>query len=177
MTNTLALGNRCNACGHERKTRNLRYDPDTFMPYCENPWVCNENHPNSPKNLIKNQKETDLLTYVDATEAHKKHLTGNLNKESMQLIYRIMQKPLTIRIQDPEMAQFLAEFQGKAEKENLSETVRYCIQLVKENAGQFYNDHKEAMVEVHKAQNIEEVIKKVEAESDDKVTETDKWAF
>ena len=139
----LTLGKSCAACGKERKTKYLRYDAETFKPYCENPYICNDLHPNSVKNLITNQTEIGLLTYEQASEGYKAYLMSSYNNgDVVSRIQAILTKPSNIRVQDPEMAKFLVEFQDEQGLKTLSETIRYCVQVVKDNKNQFNNEYR-----------------------------------
>lgn len=117
----------CHACGKERKSRNLLYDAETLYGYCKNPYICNELHPNSNKNLIANAKEADLVALEDATESYNEKLHEVYGDESIvALIQRLMTHPVTIRIGDVPMARFLAEL-STSETDNMTEAIRYCV--------------------------------------------------
>lgn len=137
-----ALGRICAACGAERKKKGIKYDPNTLIPYCENPYICNENHPNSPKNLIARGSELKLVSYAEAQELFKKYLELHQpTPERAEKIRRMTTQPSTFRIGDPKLAEFLLNLQEEFKFSSISDTIRYCIELVMENRGRFYADH------------------------------------
>lgn len=170
MTNVpaLALGKVCAACGKERKSKALKYDPATFLPYCDNPYICSDDHPNSPKNLIQNQKETALFDLAQANEAYRKHLKVQYaNSDTVEKIHRMLTHPTTIRIQDPDMAVFLVDLEEELGLDNLSDTIRYCIQVVKENNGVFRKEYQAIAQDKKESEAIDKAIKQVEDDDDD----------
>jgi hypothetical protein len=121
------LGVQCVACGTKRRHKNLRYHPQTFSPYCENPYVCTEEHPNSPINLIKSQKQTTLLSYEEAKVLYSTGVVSDLSDR----VGRLLNNPLTVRITSVEMAEFLVR-QSDLSGQNISELVRSFIQSMME---------------------------------------------
>lgn len=166
-SSVLTLGKSCAACGKERKSKYLMYDPETLKPYCENPYICNDEHPNSNKNLIKYQKVIQLIGYEDASEAFRLQLMESYknDKDVVSRIQAILTKPSNIRIQDPELAKFLVEFQDAQGFDSLSETFRYCVQVVKDNRNQFINEHREAVEEHRKDQAAIEIVRELQSEN------------
>jgi hypothetical protein len=163
LTKALALGSSCAACGAGRKAKNLRYDPQTFLPYCDAPHICNENHPNSHLNLIKRQAVADLVSSEEIKEAYQQHLLENYtNSDAAGKIHRLMLKPTTIRIMDPDMAEYLVNLQEDKGLASLAETIRYCIQVMMENQGTFYKEHQEQAREVEKVEQAAEAVKELE---------------
>jgi hypothetical protein len=98
-----ALGIQCNACGVKRRHKNLRYHPETFFAYCENPYTCNDENPNSPSNVIKRKGKIDMLTHEEAEFAN----AANIKSTKSDRIKRLLNSPLTVRIQSVDMAEFL----------------------------------------------------------------------
>jgi hypothetical protein len=170
----LALGKVCAACGKERKSKALRYDTESFNPYCDNPYICNDEHPNSVKNLIQNQKETVLVPHEDAVNAYREHLSA-VYKDSdiVQKIHRMLTDPITIRVQKPEMAKFLVEFQQENDLDSLSETIRYCVEVVMENRGMFIKEHRDAKAELKRVETVKEAIQEVVKPKDVTVPDDD----
>lgn len=163
LQKALALGSTCAACGAGRKAKNLRYDPNTFLPYCDAPHICNEEHPNSPKNLIKRQAIMELFTADDIREAYQKHLLDSyVNTDSAMKIHRLMIKPTTIRILDPEMAEYLINLQEEKEFDSLAETMRYCVQIMMENNSMSLQEMREQENERVKAAIAAETVKELE---------------
>lgn len=163
LTKALALGSSCAACGAGRKAKNLRYDPQTFLPYCDAPHICNEQHPNSPLNLIQRQAVAELVTSEQIKEAYQQHLIENYtDSDAAGKIHRLMLKPTTIRIMDPDMAEYLVNLQESKGLASLAETIRYCIQVMMENQGVFYKEHKEKAEEHRKVEQAAEAVKELE---------------
>lgn len=164
MIQTLSLGKVCTACGKERKPANLKFDPDGFMPYCATQFLCNEKHPNSVPNIIVNMKEVDLLTYDEALAAYKAHLnTIYIDTGLVKKMQKLLEKPISLRFQDPATVEFLITLQAEKSFPTMTETVKYCIEVVMESKGQFYTDHKEAAEEVRKEEEMVEALAEVEA--------------
>jgi len=159
----LTLGKICAACGKERKGKLLMYDPATFTPYCANPYICCDEHPNSPGNLIERQKEFKLVDADTANEAFKKHLLDVYEDKSVvESIQKLLVKPITIRILTPEMAKFLIDYAEEHGIENQSEAIRSCIQTVMENRGQFVNEYREEKVKKKKIETAKSVVDKLD---------------
>lgn len=154
-----ALGKVCAACGVERKRKSMMYHPDNFMPYCENPYICNSEHPNSPKNLIARGYELKLLPFE---EAQKWIAFNHPDKERAQRIRRMVARPTTIRIGSPEMAQFLLDLQDRFQFDSISDTVRYCIRKLMEAEEGFFHEYKKLEEEQEEERQFEEVKKEVE---------------
>ena len=117
------LGVQCVACQARRKHKGLRYHPETFEPYCENPYLCNEQHPNSPVNLISRKTQVHLYTYE---EAQSKYVAEAIFEKSDKL-KRLLNQPVTFRITSAEMAEFLVD-ESEATGQSISEIVRGYIQ-------------------------------------------------
>jgi hypothetical protein len=142
ITRAVALGKVCAACGKERKKKGILYDPTTFMPYCDNPWVCNDEHPNSPKNLIARGGELELIALEEAELKFNQYvITNQPDKEIADKIRKMVKNPTTVRIGDPRTAEFILEVQKKFAFNSVAEAIRYCIETVRENEGQFYKDY------------------------------------
>jgi hypothetical protein len=117
------LGIQCNACGVKRRHKNLRYDSKTFFAYCENPYVCNDDNPNSPSNVIKRKGKVDMLTYEEAKFAN----TANIKSTTSDRIKRLLNSPLTVRIQSVDMADFLVR-ESENKNQTVSELVRKLVE-------------------------------------------------
>ena len=139
ITRAVALGKTCTACSKERKKKGILYHPDTFMPYCDNPYVCNSDHPNSPVNLIKRGDELKLIPLEEAEHKFNQHIVLNQpDKDIADKIRKMVKNPTTVRIGDPRTAEFILELQKQYAFGSVAETIRYCIELVRENEGTFY---------------------------------------
>lgn len=180
MTNQpVALGSTCAACGAGRKVRNLRYDPNTFLPYCEKTHICNDDHPNSYLNVIVRGKITDLVTAEEISGAYQAHLISQYDPEMAEKLHRIVVKPTTLRIMDPEMAEYLVNLQKELALPSLAETIRHCIQLNMENEGAYFREKREVVKETKKEEAVQTLAEELEKEP---VTVPDKpneegWEF
>jgi hypothetical protein len=162
QTGTLTLGKTCTACGKERKGKALRYDPITFDPYCENAYICNDQHPNSPKNLIERQAEFVLVGAEEANEAYKAHLLDVYEDKSVvEQIQKMLTHPITIRILTPAMAKFLIDYAHENETASQSDAIRNCVQTVMDNKNQFVNEHRELEKEDKKKKTAKAVAEEV----------------
>lgn len=158
-----ALGRVCNACGVERRKKNIAYDPTNFMPYCDNPYICNEDHPNSPKNLIARGAELQLLSYEEAQAKFADWVAmSHPDREIAEKIRRMVMYPISVRIGDPGLAQFILEFQQEFQMDSISDTIRYCVQRMREARHGFYTDHKQLAQEKAEAERMEQVQQEVE---------------
>jgi hypothetical protein len=119
------LGVQCTACGTKRKHKGLRYHPETFLPFCENAWVCSDTHPNSPINLIKRQSQLALLEYHEASTAYG---NGVVTVHSDKL-RRLLNNPLTVRITSVDMAEFLIR-ESETSQNTISDLVRGFIETM-----------------------------------------------
>lgn len=152
-----ALGKVCTACGAERKKKGMiLYRSTDFMPFCQDFYFCNDDHPNSPKNVLANQGLTELIPFEQAQEAFKGWLdVHHSDPAQVKKIRQMVERPITLRIGSPELAQFLLDIQSEFNMSSLSDAIRYCIQSVKGNRGQFYTDHKVLKEEKVKQENYE----------------------
>jgi hypothetical protein len=153
ITRAVALGKVCAACGKERKKKGIMYDPETFMPYCDNPYVCNDKHPNSPVNLIARGGELKLIALEEAELKFNQYVVMNQpDKEIAEKIRKMVKNPTTVRIGDPRTAEFILELQKKFAFGSVAEAIRYCIETVRENEDTFYKDY----VKAEQEKDIEE---------------------
>lgn len=128
----VVLGSVCSACGAVRKIRNLRYDLEDFMPYCHSPYICNEHHVNSERNLILRKAVKPLVGYDEAKEGYEQYLLSTYdNQVEAERLKRLMLRPTTIRVMDQEMAKYLIRLQDERGL-GISEAVRYCIESMME---------------------------------------------
>jgi hypothetical protein len=138
------LGKICSACGRERsKTKSILFDPKTLQPYCESPYICNTEHPNSIPNLLDRGAELKLIPLSEAQKLFKEHLIKTVGDPTkIARIRSMVDKLMTIRIGDPGLATFILELQSAYKLSSVSDAIRYCIQTMKDNQGQFYSDLK-----------------------------------
>ena len=89
------LKKTCKACGKDRKKSKIMYD-DYINAYCKNTHECNNEHPNSTINLIKNGKMIPLYDHDKAVEMFTKQNTSETIK--------YMASPITLRLSSVEQA-------------------------------------------------------------------------
>lgn len=164
------LGKACAACGTSRKVKNLRYDPNTFLGYCENPYICNSDHPNAPAKVhlrgIKGEQGEIFLTSLAEAENfyREKLMIDEPNSEKVQLIKRVLESPVSVRITSPDVAKFLVELHDEFGFKTISETVRYCVQALKESKDGYYNDYKKIEQDHQEEVKVQEFVKELEQE-------------
>jgi len=144
------LGTQCVACGTRRKHKNLVYDAEHFQAYCENAYLCNQEHPNSPIKLIKRQTVVDMISYEQARADFK----ATIVVEVADKVKRILTYPLSIRIHDPDMANFLVKH-AEITEQNVSDLVRGFIQTMMERYDNFTSSDKPKTTPVAKPKPIE----------------------
>jgi hypothetical protein len=117
------LKKTCNACGKDRKRVKLVYD-EGFRAYCLKPHECNEEHPNSTSNLIRNGRQATLFDYDTTVKKFASENTGET--------VRLLDAPVTIRLTDIKQAQFI-EQQCRARQVTTSEFIRSLIDAAMSN--------------------------------------------
>lgn len=128
MKSNIILGKSCVACNKERKGRVLRYDPKTLYAYCDNPYICDsEDHPNSELNIVKRGKSLTLISHEEAVEAYKQELLTVHNVDQVKRIQAILTKPVTIRVQDAEMAEFIVKYQNDYLYKSVADVFRVAV--------------------------------------------------
>lgn len=164
MSGTIAaLGKVCTACNTDRKKKSILYHPDTLMPYCEHPYICNEEHPNSPKNLITRGTEIQLIPFEEAQEKFTNWLLMNQpDKEKAEAIRRMVTMPTTIRIGSPDLARFILDLKEELQFSSISDTIRYCVQQMKEAEHAYYHKYQELEEKQEVEKRVEEAIKEIE---------------
>lgn len=163
ITRAVALGKTCSACGKERKKKGILYHPETFMPFCDNPWVCNDDHPNSPKNLIARGGELELIQLEEAELKFNQQVVLNQpDPEIATKIRKMVKNPTTVRIGDPRTAEFILELQKKFAFGSVAEAIRYCIETVRENEDTFYKDYVKAEQEKEADEQEQDLVAELE---------------
>lgn len=124
------LSRVCKACGKERKKKGLiMYTEDTLTPYCNNPYICNDKHPNSPANLVTRHSVVELIPYETASIIMEERLKSKYADRGIyDMVAKILETPSTVRISEPEMAEFLVGIMLEYGFESKSDAIRYCIQ-------------------------------------------------
>lgn len=155
MTNTK---NNCTACGAERKKKGIAYHPFTFDPYCSNPYICNEKHPNSPQELIKRGEQLDLIDSDNVAQKYAEFLSLTHSPQHAERIRKMISQPITVRISQSSVAGALVQMQESLGLSNISETIRHCIQIAID-INQNFEQKKEVLQE---EKTKTDTIKKVE---------------
>lgn len=119
------LGKHCVACGKMRKK--LMYHPETLAPYCVSPYICTVHHPNSVDQVLERGKEIKFIDLETAIREHKEKLIENYNREEVERIRRLATQPQSIRLSDPEIAEFIVSIMKTESLSSVSEAVRYCV--------------------------------------------------
>lgn len=117
---------RCTACNKELNKKEVVYTEDK-RPYCQNPFQCNENHPNSVQNILARGGAVDLYTEDELENNIFDRL--NISDEMKDRILKVATKPQSIRLSKYEIAYYLIALQEERELASISEAVRYCVQL------------------------------------------------
>src|SRR5213079_2289087 len=159
------LGKICTACGQERKKKDmLAFHPETFEPYCVSYYFCNEEHPNSPKNMALNitkyppYGEIQLLAYDEAKEKYESWvMTHHENPEKVKKIRKMVSSPMTLRLQEPGLAEFILDLKEEMQFSSVSDTIRFCINRMQEEHGGFHHKQAELKQEAREEKNLQEV--------------------
>lgn len=114
---------KCVACGKERVMKELLYTADKEL-VCINPFQCNENHPNSVKNILKRGDAVKLYTAAELEDNIYEQL--NIDDETKAHIERLL-KPQSIRLSKVAIAHYLIELQKYRGLASISEAIRYCV--------------------------------------------------
>jgi hypothetical protein len=117
---------KCTACGKEHTKKEIIYTEDK-LPYCGNPFTCNDAHPNSIKNILANQGAVKMFTEEEL--AVNNFETLNVTAEMKERIMKIATKPQSIRLSKLEIAHYLIMLQDTKKLSSISEAVRYCVSL------------------------------------------------
>jgi hypothetical protein len=161
------LGRTCNACNKTRKSNLLSYDQQTLSAYCNTSYICNENHPNSVKNLIKNQRETNLISYDQA----KQLFDDSIIDQDRSQINRMLNNPITLRLQNADMVKFLIDLQEVTKSKSIGNAIRFCI----ENTMKSMNNIDTTVEVVRDEQQFQETLQTVEVEEVE--DDENKWVF
>lgn len=120
---------KCNACFKELGKKDVVYTEDK-QPYCVNPFVCNEFHPNSVNNIIARGGAVRMFTEEELeTNIFDKY---NVSDEMKERVMKVANKPQSIRLSKYDIAYYLLQLQATRELSSISEAVRYCVGLAME---------------------------------------------
>jgi hypothetical protein len=119
---------KCTACGKDLVKKDTLYTKDR-MPYCNNTLTCNDDHPNSVKNILARQGAEQMFT-EDELE-HNIFEDLNVTDEMKERIMKIATKPQSIRLSKVDISYYLIQLQDHHNLASLSEAIRYCVHLAK----------------------------------------------
>jgi Arc/MetJ-type ribon-helix-helix transcriptional regulator len=74
----------------------------------------------------------------------------------------MVERPISIRIGSPDMAQFLVALQDEQNFSSISDAVRYCVQMVMNHNEEYFNQYKEMQTQIQKERYDQEVAKELE---------------
>lgn len=117
---------KCHACGRELARKEALYTEDR-LSYCNNPLVCNDEHPNSVKNILARQGAARMFTEEDLENNLFENL--NVSPEMKDRIMKIATKPQSIRLSKVDIAYYLIQLQDKHQFSSLSESIRHCVHV------------------------------------------------
>lgn len=159
----ITLGKKCAACGTERQIKKVMYHPESLEPYCESPYKCNDDHPNSPKNIIA---RSEYLVMLPFEEAQKRFLAwlklNHPDLEETERIRKMCSFPISIRITDVAMAQFLLSLEKKMEFKSMSNTIKYCIESLMNAKDGYYTEKRQIQEKIREQKKTEEIVQSVE---------------
>lgn len=118
----------CTACGTSRKGKNIKYHPETGLPYCSHAHICNDDHPNTSANMLKRGFE---LVFTDASakkETQLAYLMQEYNEFDAREIEKLMNDIVSVRLGDKDLAEKLFHIKIKNNFRTVSDAVRYCIE-------------------------------------------------
>lgn len=116
----------CTACNKELMKKEPLYTEER-LPYCPNPFSCNENHPNSPKNIIERLGAVKMFSEDELEQNIFETL--DVSKEMKERIMKVATKPQSIRLSKVDVAYYVLKLQEEKELSSISEAVRYCIEI------------------------------------------------
>jgi hypothetical protein len=117
---------KCTACNKELNRKEVVFTDDK-KPYCQNPFQCNDNHPNSVANILARGGAVNLYT---EEELEMNFFDMNsISPEMKDRILKVATKPQSIRLSKYEIAHYLIALQEENKLASISEAVRYCVQI------------------------------------------------
>lgn len=116
---------KCVACEKDLPKKETVYT-ESKEAYCINPFTCNENHPNSPQNIVARGNAMKLFTEKELDHYQTENL--DLSQIEKEKIHRIVTKPMTVRINQVPLAYYLLQVQEEYGLGSLSESIRMCVE-------------------------------------------------
>lgn len=117
---------QCTACSKEYTKKEIVYSTER-LPYCPNPFVCNEDHPNSPDNIVARGGAVKMFTESELEDNTFEML--EVSDAMKERIMKIATKPQSIRLSKLDIAHYLIMLQETRNLASISEAVRHCVSL------------------------------------------------
>lgn len=117
---------KCLACNKDLNKKEVVYT-EHKQPYCINPFTCNENHPNSPENIVSRGGAVKLYSAEELETNLFERI--QLTNEMKDRIIKMATKPQSIRLSKYDIAYHLIRLQETKNLASISEAVRYCVHL------------------------------------------------
>jgi hypothetical protein len=117
---------KCVACEKELTKKDLLYTDDK-QAYCVNPFTCNDEHPNSVKNILKRGSAVKLYNESELEENLFDKL--DVSDEMKERITKAVSKPQSIRLSKVPIAHYILAKQEEEGLSSISEAIRYCVEI------------------------------------------------
>lgn len=121
---------KCTACEKELAKKEALYTEDK-LPYCVNPFTCNDQHPNSVENIVARKGAVKMFTEDELESNTFDNL--NVTQEMKERIMKVATKPQSIRLFKVDIAYYVLQLKESKNLASISEAVRYCIEKTMED--------------------------------------------
>jgi hypothetical protein len=142
---------KCLACQRELSKKETLYD-ENHDPFCSNAAICNDEHPNSVKNILARQGAATLYTEKELEVNEYENL--NLPEDVKDQVLKMVKRPTTVRISDVSLAVHLVQLKDNYGLSSISEAIRFCVQKDFE----FGDDRERLIREKHEAKELQKQI-------------------
>lgn len=144
---------KCTACNKELLKKETVFTEDK-EPYCNNPFTCNELHPNSVDNIVARGGAIKMYSEDELDSVIFSNL--HVSEEMKDRIMKVATKPQSIRLSKIDIAYYLVNLQEKKSMSSLSEAIRYCVGIaMKVDEADFYAEPEvQTLVEQAKPEGI-----------------------
>lgn len=117
---------KCTACDKELIKKDTVFT-EGKAPFCNNPFECNDMHPNSAAAIVSRGGAIKMYSEADLDNV----LFSNLNvpEKTKERIIKVATKPQSIRLSKMDIASYLVQLQEEHEMASLSEAIRYCVNI------------------------------------------------
>jgi hypothetical protein len=117
---------KCNACQKDHAKKDVLFTEDR-LPYCVNPFTCNDAHPNSVKNIVARGGAVQMFTEDELDKNIFE--TMEVPEDVRERVIKLVAKPQSIRLSKYDIALYLLQLQESKAVESIGEAVRHCIQV------------------------------------------------